>query len=289
MLGDDADAVLSAVDDLNAGIAQVHQDAFKNVYDGLKAYLAEHDEPNELAGKSKIYVDSTMQKQMADMAIDKMTSAATMLIQQQPAHVQDITADIWMMGATIIADPMDICLKQMDLLETHMDDFIRLEDSWSTVKSSVSCAVAALRGIYNLMAINEPHPDGRTSRSASFAQATGGVFRRLSSAFATTSLAGPSPASSRQPSVAQSSANSSSRSNSIVPEYRTPNFLRNSVSSACPTSLPPNNVFFQHTPLSTIPPTPFSEESVNPFDTTDVPPVPTLPNAMTEQAVMTLV
>jgi hypothetical protein len=35
-LGDNAGSVLSTLDNLNAGIAYVHQDAFKTVYDAVK-------------------------------------------------------------------------------------------------------------------------------------------------------------------------------------------------------------------------------------------------------------
>jgi len=38
-LGDNADAVLSTLDNLNAGIAYVHQDAFKAFYDGAKTAM----------------------------------------------------------------------------------------------------------------------------------------------------------------------------------------------------------------------------------------------------------
>lgn len=275
ILGDDADAVLSALDDLNAGIAQVHQDAFKNVYDSIKNYFAQDEEDNEEASgrswRSKVYVDCAMQKQMADMAIDKMANSAVMLIQQQPQHAQDAAANVFTMGTTLVADCMEICLEEMDALEHRRNDFIRLEDSWNTVKASVGCAVAGLRCIFNLMAVSDPEPEGRTSRNGSFAQATGGMFRRLSNAFG-----GPIPNSSRSASVSAVSNASSSRSGSLaVPEYRTPNYLRNSVSSAVPTSLP-SGVTFRHTQLEAIPPTPFTDEGVNPFDTS-VPLVPELP------------
>ena len=38
-LGGEADPVLSTLDNLNAGIAYVHQDAFKAVYDGAKSTM----------------------------------------------------------------------------------------------------------------------------------------------------------------------------------------------------------------------------------------------------------
>src|SRR5438105_204805 len=39
VLGDDTDTVLSTLDNLNAGIAYVHQDAFKSVYESAKSTM----------------------------------------------------------------------------------------------------------------------------------------------------------------------------------------------------------------------------------------------------------
>jgi hypothetical protein len=44
-LGDNADSVLSTLDNLNAGIAYVHQDAFKAVYDAAKAAMHSTNQP----------------------------------------------------------------------------------------------------------------------------------------------------------------------------------------------------------------------------------------------------
>lgn len=275
-LGDDADVVLSGLDDLNSGIAHMHQEAFKNVYDSLKIYLSDNESLDTLAGRSKVYVDSTMQKQMADHAIDKMTSSAIALIYQQPETAQDIAANVFITGTTIIADCIEVCHKQMDVLESNMDDFIQLEDSWTTVKTAVDCAIAALKGVFSLMDVEDNR--GRSSRPASFSFGTGTVFRRLSNAFVGGNQAPSiSPGvSSRSSSIANT--NVGSRSSSVVPEYRTPNYLRNTVSDSCPTTLP-NHSF--HTHLSTIPPTPaaYDDESINPFDTS-VPPVPSLPEVL---------
>lgn len=43
LLGDEADSILSELDGLNAGIAYVHQDAFKTVYDGAKSTMFKAD------------------------------------------------------------------------------------------------------------------------------------------------------------------------------------------------------------------------------------------------------
>ena len=147
-LGDEADVVLSGLDDLNASIAFMHQDAFKNVYGSLKSYLVDSQASNEIVDRSKVFVDATMQKQMADHSIDKMTSSAVDLIQQQPESLQDAAANVWIMGNTMTADCIEICIQHIDRLEDNMNDFIRLEDSWETVKTSVGCTISALKGVF---------------------------------------------------------------------------------------------------------------------------------------------
>lgn len=287
-LGEEADAVMSGLDDLNGSIAYSHQDAFKSVYTSLKSYFADDQDIEGIAGRSKVYVDATMQKQMADHAIDKVTGSAIALIKQQPEAVQDTAASIWITGNTIISDCMEICIKQIDMLEDNMNDFIRLEDSWDTVKNSVGGSVSALKGVFNLMAV-ESNDDSPTSHqsSGSFNFGGGNMFRRLSSAFV-----GGSAPSSRQSSF--SVASTASKRDSLMPEYRTPNYLRNSVSSAVPTSLPPtaSSPFhqFQHSMLSTIPPTPAAvDDDINPFDTSvPLPDVPVLPELRLTQAVMVI-
>jgi len=113
-LGDEADILLAALDDLNAAIAQVHEDAFKNVYDSLKSCLSDDMVRDESECRSKIFVDTTMQKQMADLAIDKMINSAIALIRQQPSHGHDVIASVWIEGTAIVADAIEIALRQMD-------------------------------------------------------------------------------------------------------------------------------------------------------------------------------
>ncbi|KAF2195811.1 hypothetical protein K469DRAFT_682064 [Zopfia rhizophila CBS 207.26] len=67
-------------------------------------------------------------------------------------HYQDAVANAWITGTTIIADAVCVCLSQMEEIEEWMDDFIRLECSWSCIQNAVDAAVSALRGIFNLMA-----------------------------------------------------------------------------------------------------------------------------------------
>ena len=149
-LGDNADGVLSTLDNLNAGIAYVHQDAFKAIYDNAKNNM--HAGEDSLASrKSLLRVDICQQRDMADHAIDKTTNSAINLIQAQPEHCQDAVANAWMTGATIMADAVCVCLNEMNSLEGHLDDFISLEYSWNSIQTSVDAAISALRGIFSLM------------------------------------------------------------------------------------------------------------------------------------------
>jgi hypothetical protein len=154
-LEDNADAVLSTLDNLNAGIAYVHQDAFKAVYDGAKSAM--HTSNQSLSErKSMVRVDICQQRDMADHAIDKTANSAINFIQAQPAHSQDAVANAWITGTTIIADAVSVCLNEMSLLEANLDDFIHLEYSWNCIQSSVDAAISALRGIFTLMAAQPP-------------------------------------------------------------------------------------------------------------------------------------
>jgi hypothetical protein len=266
-LGDDADSVLSGLDDLNASIAHVHEDAFKNVYNSLKTYLHEsHVASGECDEKSKVFVDVQMQKQMADHAIDKATSSAIALIQQQPSSVQDTAAAVWITGTTIIADSIEIVLKHLSGLEGNMHDFIRLEESWNEVKTSVGHSVSALT-----------------------------TFRRFSNAFSSVPASGSRSSAGSLPGSRSGSISSQGhhvRSSSFQAfDDNGRNSFRNSVSFACPTSLPAGQGW-RHTMLDTIPPTPatgeIGDEEINPFDTS-VPPMPEIPcliDIRSEQAVM---
>ena len=282
-LGDEGDIVLAAMDNLNAGLAYVHQDAFKNVYENLKNNVRAVN--NTGIHKSKLYVDITMQKNIADMAIDKFTSSALALINQQPEKAQDLAANVWITGTTMIADSIEVALKEMDLLEYKLDDFIRLEESWNSVKGSVVCAVTGLKGVFRLMDPNTSPAESQKSspRNSSIASASGAVFRRLSNAFAANSNTSRSSSIASVPSAPVGTWASSV--SSTGPVYRTPNYMRTSVSAGCPTSLPQNSSggeAFERHRLSTIPPTPAANnEDPDPFDTS-VPPVPELPQHFPE-------
>lgn len=267
LLGDEADSVLSTLDNLNAGIAYVHQDAFKAVYDGAKATMYKVDN-TPASRRSLLRVDIGQQRDMADMAIDKTTNSAVNLIETQPVFCQEAIANAWITGATIIADAVCVCLKQMEDVEENMDDFIRLEYSWSCIQNSVDAAISALRGIFNLMASPAAPPpvsrnmsissgmssDGSTStsifrgRNPSTANALGLIKRALSHSQMLT------------PQAPTKSARSASVS---IPDTSSRGF-RMSMSAACPTRI--SNFSDQHsTSLPPIPPTPAIDE--NTYDT----------------------
>jgi hypothetical protein len=250
VLGNDADSVVSTLDNLNAGIAYVHQDAFKAVYDSAKATMYKVGSTPS-SRKSLLRVDISQQRDMADHAIDKTSNSALNLIEQQPAHSQDAVANAWISGMTIISDAVCVCLQEMESIEAIMDDYIRLEYSWSSIQNAVDAAVSALRGIFNLMATPSAAPNTHSmsissdmpphipiprSRTSSTSSALGMIKRAFSQAHL------------MNPGLPK-------RSELNVPPDSTPRSLRLSMSAACPTRIP-NFADFQHTHLSTIPPTP---------------------------------
>lgn len=281
ILGDEADTLLSALDNLNGTLAFMHQEAFQNVYDNLKNSMRDEDKQ---ADRSKLYVDIAMEKNKAEMAIDKLSNSAIALINQTSVHGQDEAANVYVTGLTLVADCVEVMFKQFETMDQKLDDFIRLEDACNTVKASVLAANAGLKGVFYMLDATDPQGD-KIPRNLSISSATSGLFRRVSNAFQT------SPPATRSASLASAASGGSAPRGSIsgsIPVYRTPNFVRNSVSAGCPTSMPSNipamnsnfdshsfNNFQSHK-LDTIPPTPAYEEDMDPFDTT-VPPVPALP------------
>ena len=303
-MGDDVDLLLAAMDNLNAGLAYVHQDVFQKVYEGLKHSMKEEGDGDTTmeSKRAKLYVDITMQRNISDLAIDKMTNSAVALINNQSETFQESAANVWITGATIIADCIEIVLKEMIALDTKMNDFIRVEESFNTVKASVVSAVTGLKGVFWLMDTSYPsspvdakYSSAASTRSASFASAGAGMIRRLSTAFAPAAAStstGQSANSSRRSSIPSQAANlnlnlQAHRANSVsstgagptsTPVYRTPNYVRNSISSGCPTSMPANFEAFRQN-LSTIPPTPGpDDDNKDPFDMDEVPPVPDMPD-----------
>jgi hypothetical protein len=289
-LGDDADAVLSTLDNLNAGIAYVHQDAFKAVYDGLKSAM--HNTNQSLFDrKSLLRVDICQQRDMADHAIDKTANSVINFIEAQPVDSQDAVANAWITGTTIMADAVSVCLNEMSSLEENIDDFIRLEYSWSCIQSSVDAAISALRGIFNLMApsntgptvVNIPQPaQGLFGRNLSVSSITGGGggsdypgsaanrSRNSSTASAFNLFKRAFTHGQMQPSPLAPAQIRTNRADSIamqVPEAN-PRGFRASMSASCPTKLPlPVFGEHPHTILTTIPPTPAVDEGglLSPF------------------------
>ncbi|KAK8176108.1 hypothetical protein IWX90DRAFT_358713, partial [Phyllosticta citrichinensis] len=150
-IGDAADQVLASLDNYNSVMAYVHEDAFKNVYESVKTGVREQN-GNYEDRRAIYYVDSAQQKEKAEKAIDKMINSAITMINAQPMHSQEEAANVWIWGTTFVADAMEVCLAQIDQIECYLDDFIRLENSWSTVQAAVGASIGAIKGIFNLMA-----------------------------------------------------------------------------------------------------------------------------------------
>ncbi|KAF2011951.1 hypothetical protein BU24DRAFT_425777 [Aaosphaeria arxii CBS 175.79] len=257
VLGNDADHVLSTLDNLNAGIAYVHQDAFKAVYDGAKSTMYKADN-SPASRRSLLRVDICQQRDMADHAIDKTANSAVNLIEAQPVHCQDAVANAWITGTTIISDAVCVCLAQMEEIEENIDDFIRLEYAWSSIQNSVDAAISALRGIFNLMATSNPRiPVARTlSVSSSGGQSEPGSLRsRASSTTSAFNLIKRAFSHSQmQPPPASLSSSKSSRPGSVslpMPDSTARGF-RLSMSTAFPTRMPDHH----HTQLTPVPHTP---------------------------------
>ncbi|PSN61485.1 hypothetical protein BS50DRAFT_604079 [Corynespora cassiicola Philippines] len=261
MLGGDADQILSTLDNLNAGIAYVHQDAFKAVYDGAKSTMYKADN-SPSSRKSLLRVDICQQRDMADHAIDKTANSATNLIQTQPVHCQDAVANAWITGATIIADAVCVCLNQMDQIEDNMDDFIRLEYSWSNIQNSVDASISALRGIFSLMASTTgPSLSPTLPRSLSVSSATGsdGVPSTRSRNSSTASALGLIKRAFSHSHGQMPPPLKSGRTEPLSLPDSSKGF-RLSMSAACPTRMS-NYADHSHTLLNTIPATPSANDT----------------------------
>jgi hypothetical protein len=275
VLGDSADSILSTLDNLNAGIAYVHQDAFKAVYDSAKTGI--HADDSLASRRSLLRVDICQQRDMADHAIDKTTNSAINLIEAQPVQCQEAVANAWITGTTIIADAVCVCLTEMDKLEENLDDFIRLEYSWNSTQSSVDAAISALRGIFSLMAtssppVNFPPQSSRHLSVSSIAGSDGGHATNANGGTAATRARNSSTASAfnmikRAFSVSMPPPIKNTHNGAphlVLPEANSRGF-RSNMSNACPTKM--SSYGDQpHTILTTIPPTPaVVDENMNPF------------------------
>jgi hypothetical protein len=263
VLGNDADSVLSALDNLNAGIAYVHQDAFKVVYDGAKStiYKADHSTTSR---RSLLRVDICQQRDMSDHAIDKTANSAVQLIHAQPVYCQEAVANAWITGTTIIADAVCVCLHEMEVIEDNLDDFIRLEYSWNNIQGSVDAAISALRGIFTLMerSVGSANSSRNLSVSSAGSESGGSNFRSRNSSTASAfgSLLKRAFNQSQNMSPPSPAAHKHSRAGELSVLDASPRALRLSVSGACPTKMS-TYVDHRHTLLATIPPTPISHET----------------------------
>ena len=146
----------------------------------------------------------------------------------------------------------------------------------------------------DLDAQDSPRPH---HRSSSIVSASNLVLRRLSNALVGNSTCNSSINTAQSAHTSRSSSNASfgsgiqgrnpsfasgrnsSVSSQMAPVYRTPNYMRTSVSAGCPTAMPASLDVAPHK-LSTIPPTPAAplhdDEERDPFDNS-VPPLPAMP------------
>lgn len=261
-LGNEADAVLSTLDGLNAGIAFVFQDAFKTVCDSLKELMRGADADKESI-KAQLAVDIVQQIQRIDFAIDRIINSAIALVQLQPTECQADVACAWILGATIMSDAMSVCMHEFDNIENCVGDFIRLEHSWSQVQASTEAATIALRGVLNLMANDETPEDihrSSISSTGSSTQSAMGMLRKFSTVLGTPfQMSQPPPPYKKY--RGGSSASHSGLSSIALPT--SPSLLRNSFAHAVPIKMPKTprsststTASFDHTPLTTIPGTP---------------------------------
>jgi len=257
-LGDYAESVLSNLDNLNAVIAYVHEDAFRNVYDNIKASISDRRGSID-DRRSNVHTDVVRERQVADSSIDKMLNSAVELIQSQPARSQEEAASVLIMGTTFIADAMEVCLCQMIHLENSVGDFIGQEDSWVMVQCAVGSAVTAMKGVFSLMTAGSAGveemrcPLQRTTRSQSIDTFARNMMRRMSTSMSSTTASVPSSPASRRTSITPAS----------LP-------MRSSVSAAYPATTQPKRPLSSGTfgLMSTIPATPGSplDSMIDPFD-----------------------
>jgi hypothetical protein len=269
VLGDDADTVLSTLDNLNAGIAYVHQDAFKAVYDSAKSTMYKADN-SPSSRRSLLRVDIHQQRDMADLAIDKTTNSAINLIETQRIDCQEAIANARITGLTIVADAVCVCLDQMEEVDSYMDDYIRLEYSWTSIQNSVDAAISALRGIFNLMA-SSCTPNGNPNGSRSLRISSRGAgsdashMRSRQSSITGSALGLIKRALSVSHFTGPQQAGKSIRTSSFPLPEANPRGFRMSMSTACPTRMS-NYADQQHTALTPIPHTPGANDiTLSPF------------------------
>ena len=188
-LGDDADKLISVLDNFNSGIAWAHEDAFKAIYEGLNdtaiASSASNTPPSDRnkALLDRLHADIAQQRASADATIDKLMTQAVAQIQLQPFDIQEDAAMAFMLGTTFIADAVQVSLEQLNLLErySHDGDLTRVESAYALVRFAVSAAVSALKGVLNMMELHDDpagNAHARRSSIASISSVTGTAWSR---------------------------------------------------------------------------------------------------------------
>lgn len=207
ILDGDADHLLQVLDGLNTGIAYVHEDAFRNVYEEIKKAAegrvsapitdengnmrygvngdatekrTESSDSDSLGNSmdgstindalpiAKYHEMVTQQRLLADAAIDKMMSSAITVIKQQPSCAQDCAAHVLVFGTTFVIDAVEVSLEQIAALEFAVDDLPRAESCLSLVQTAVSAAVSGLKGILHMLdSAEDPVEEIRRARSDS--------------------------------------------------------------------------------------------------------------------------
>lgn len=208
LLGEDAEIVLANLDKSNAVIGFVHEDSFKKIFDLARASVSRRSIDSRRSGDedARAAFNSSIidQRRIADSAIDKMVESAISCISQLPLAAQDDAAEIFMTGATFIADAMQICLLKMSSFEHANGDFARHDNTWTHVQLVVGSAVSALKGVFTLMsdgrADNEDTAPSKPLRSSSIDAIARNLLRRLSIS-AVGSTSSHSPAASRRSSI----------------------------------------------------------------------------------------
>lgn len=170
-LSGEADRLFTVLDNISSGIAWAYEDAFKAVYDNLRVIAGTPstgaDSRERLyALQFRLQLDITQHREAAEAATDKMISNATTLIQQQPPAAQDDAAHVLCLGTSFVADAIQICLAQLEVLKTCLiasssaidrdESWVRADKAFGTVRFAVSSATSALKGILNMM---ETHDD----------------------------------------------------------------------------------------------------------------------------------
>lgn len=233
-LNDEADSVINTLDKLNAGIAYVFQDAFKSVYDNVKGIAIGHQDDIE-AVKTRVRIEVIEQIQRADFALDRIVDSAIALAQLQPQEHQHAVACTWILGVTIVTDAVSVCVREMMSIDGYLKAFTRgehnrVEHSWTSVQVCVESSVTAVRGILNLMAVDENTEEfkRRSSSSVSALQ----MFRKLSTAIGGLHLSNPPP-----PYKASRSASTASTRMSSISTQSSPSALRTCFSNTVPTKV----------------------------------------------------